>query len=130
MKAKTTTLPLGNSISHWLSPITYHYSRITILPLALALCCFVLCSALQAVTPAPDGGYPGANTAEGQNALQSLTSGIHNTALGYQTLFSDTTGHDNMASGFEALFSNTTGNLNTATGSQALFKNTTGNDNV
>jgi hypothetical protein len=29
----------------------------------------------QAVSPVPDGGYPGGNTAEGQNALLSLTSG-------------------------------------------------------
>ena len=36
----------------------------------------------QAVSPAPDGGYPGGNTAEGQNALLSLTSGTYNTALG------------------------------------------------
>ena len=81
----------------------------------VALYCVALCSTLQAVTPAPDGAYPGANTAEGQSALQSLTSGIHNTALGYQALFSNTTGHDNVASGFQALFSNTTGNLKTAT---------------
>jgi len=95
---------------------------------SLVFCCVAF--SVQAVTPAPDGAYAGANTAEGQNALQSLTSGIHNTALGYQTLFSNTTGHDNAASGFQALFSNTTGNLNTATGSQALFKNSTGNDNT
>jgi len=105
-------------------------SLITVL--LLALVCFGLARAPRAfgVSPAPDGAYPGANTAEGQNALQSLTSGIHNTALGYQTLFSDTTGHDNMASGFQALFSNTTGIYNTANGPQALYKNTTGNDNT
>src|SRR6266576_1511056 len=113
MKAKTTTLPIGNSISHRLSPITYHYSRIAILPLALALCCFAPCSALQAVSPPPDGGYPGSNTAEGQNALQSLTSGMHNTVTG-----------------FNALFFNTAGSFNTATGSQALKTNTTGANNT
>src|SRR5947207_5891506 len=36
-----------------------------------------------AVSPAPDGGYPGNNTAEGTSALFSLTSGIDNTALGF-----------------------------------------------
>jgi len=98
----------------------------------IALCCFALSSApnVFGVTPAPDGAYPGANTAEGQSALQNLTSGIHDTALGYQTLFSNTIGHDNMASGFQALYSNTTGNYETATGSQALYKNTTGNYNT
>ena len=30
----------------------------------------------QAVSPPPDGGYPGNNTAEGQNALLSLTTGV------------------------------------------------------
>jgi len=105
-------------------------SLITVL--LLALVCFGLGPAPRAfgVSPAPDGAYPGANTAEGQSALQSLTSGIHNTALGYQTLFSDTTAHDNMASGFQALFSNTTGNYDTANGGQALYKNTTGNYNT
>ena len=29
----------------------------------------------KAVSPLPDGGYPGGNTAEGQNALLSLTTG-------------------------------------------------------
>ena len=30
-------------------------------------------AALEAVVPPPDGGYPGNNTAEGQNALLSLS---------------------------------------------------------
>jgi hypothetical protein len=37
--------------------------------------CFVLAAPkVQAVLPQPDGGYPGGNTAEGQNALFNLTS--------------------------------------------------------
>ena len=43
--------------------------------------CFTLSPRAQAVSPAPDGGYPGGNTAEGQNALFSLTSGGFNTQL-------------------------------------------------
>src|ERR1700751_481876 len=39
-----------------------------------------------AVNPPPDGGYPGENTAEGTNALLSLTSGIDNTAVGFDAL--------------------------------------------
>ena len=37
-----------------------------------------------AVNPPPDGGYPGFNTAEGQNALLSLdtSTGFANTAVG------------------------------------------------
>jgi hypothetical protein len=51
--------------------------RTTILPrfIGLALACFGLLPQTQAVSPAPDGGYPGGNTAEGQNALFSLTTG-------------------------------------------------------
>jgi len=126
MKTKnTTTLQVGNSISA--SPF-----RRGFLLIPLALGCFGLAAAPKAfgVSPAPDGGYAGANTAEGQNSLQSLTSGIHNTALGYQTLFSNTTGHDNMATGFQALFSNTTGIYNAGNGAQALYKNTIGNYNT
>jgi len=39
-----------------------------------------------AVTPAPDGGYAGLNTAEGQNALLGLTTGTANTAVGWSSL--------------------------------------------
>ena len=54
--------------------------------------CFGLSPALQAVSPAPDGAYSGANTAEGgSGTLFSLTSGTNNTALGSQALFSVTT---------------------------------------
>ena len=41
--------------------------------------CFALFQTAQAVSPPPDGGYPGGNTAEGQNALFSLTAGNVNT---------------------------------------------------
>ena len=36
----------------------------------------------RAVSPPPNGGYPGGNTAEGQNALFSLTTGTYNSAIG------------------------------------------------
>jgi hypothetical protein len=48
---------------------------------ALALACFAVLSTVQAVTPAPDGGYPALNTAEGDNALFSLTTGGGNTGV-------------------------------------------------
>jgi len=85
---------------------------------------------VQAVTPAPDGGYPGNNTAEGQDALFSLTTGVDNTAIGSNALFSNTTGFFNTAIGSRALFSNTEGGENTATGFHALFYNTTGFNNT
>jgi hypothetical protein len=92
--------------------------------------CFQLLPQAQAVSPAPDGGYPGSNTAEGTSALFSLTSGIANTALGYQALYRNTTSSYNTAEGFSALFSNTTGAQNTAIGSSALLSNTTGSFNT
>jgi hypothetical protein len=97
---------------------------------AIALAWFAISPALQAVSPAPDGGYPGRNTAEGDSALHSLTSGVDNTAIGFDVLFYNTTGNYNTATGYEALSFNTTGNSNTATGFYALLHNTTGSDNT
>jgi hypothetical protein len=81
------------------------------------------------VLPPPDGGYPGGNTAEGQNALLSLTTGGFNTALGFSSLRADTNGAFNTAVGAGALFANT-GDSNTAIGVGALFSNTTGTENL
>ena len=96
----------------------------------------------QAVSPPPDGGYPGGNTAEGQNALLHLTTGVQNTAVGFFSLKIDTTGSyntaigsgtlmanigdGNTATGTFALLSNTNGRLNTANGALALISNTNG----
>jgi trimeric autotransporter adhesin len=91
----------------------------------LSLVCIALLPKMQAVLPAPDGGYPGGNTAEGQNALFGLTTGGFNTAVGYLSLRSDTTNSFNTAIGAGALLANVAGN-NTATGAGALFSNTTG----
>jgi uncharacterized coiled-coil protein SlyX len=97
-----------------------------------ALCCFVLSPAPEAfgVTPAPDGGYPNGNTAEGDSALLNLTTGGDNTAIGFQALQGNTTGNNNTANGFQALYSSTTGSYNTAVGFQVLLSNTTGSFNT
>jgi hypothetical protein len=58
----------------------------------------------------PDGGYPGFNTAEGQNALFNLTTGVGNTAVGWVSLWSDTDGSYNTAVGAGTLLFNV-GNL-------------------
>jgi hypothetical protein len=91
--------------------------------LLVALACFALSSFTQAVNPPPDGGYPGQNTAEGENALFNLTTGEFNTATGYNALTRNTTGDLNTATGSQALLLNTTGGSNTATGANALFLN-------
>ena len=98
--------------------------------ITFVLVCFALLPRAQAVSPAPDGGYPGGNTAEGTNALFSLTSGSWNTAVGAQALNHDTTGGANTATGFQALFNNTIGNRNTAYGSRSLYRNFTGEENT
>jgi hypothetical protein len=123
---KTKNITISQSLT------TNHYSRLTTLPLwrsffliPLVLICFALLPAAQAVSPAPDGGYPGGNTAEGQNALFSLTSGGYNTAVGFFSLRSDTTSSFNTAVGAGTLLANTADN-NTATGVGALLSNSTG----
>ena len=97
-----------------------------LLPLALAC----VLPAARAVTPAPDGGYSNNNTAEGTDALFSLTSGSYNTANGAMALHSLTSGNYNTGIGAGALFSNTTGTSNTANGAAALASNTTGGGNT
>ena len=94
-----------------------------------ALAALALCRIAQAVVPAPDGGYPGGNTAEGQSALFSLTSGTFNTAVGLFSLRSNTEGNFNTAVGAGTLLANTAGN-NTATGAGALLSNTIGEENT
>src|SRR6266542_1093414 len=109
---------------------------------AFALACFGLLPKAKAVVPPPDGGYPGGNTAEGQNALLTRTTGGFNTAVGWLSLRALTTGSfntgvgagtlvlnsgdENTATGVGALLLNTTGGQNTANGAFALFSNTTG----
>ena len=97
--------------------------QIILTTVLLTLGSFALPPRTQAVVPAPDGGYPNFNTAEGQNALFSLTTGQWNTALGAFTLRSDTDGSFNTAVGTAALFSNV-GSENTAVGAAALLLNT------
>jgi trimeric autotransporter adhesin len=94
-----------------------------------ALSFFALVPIAQAVTPPPDGGYPGGNTAEGQAALLSLTTGGFNTAVGFFSLRSNSIGTFNTATGAGALLANTADN-NTATGAGALLSNTTASGNT
>jgi Chaperone of endosialidase len=153
MKTKhMTTSQLRNSLNR--SPWRLGLPRVQpiwiirgFLLIPVALACFALSPTAQGVSPAPDGGYPNQNTAEGDNALFSLTSATGNTAIGfdalyhatigggstaigYQALYSQTTGGNNTASGVNALFSDTTGSYNTASGISVLLSNTTGSYNT
>ena len=140
---KTRTLSVGNSgnsISR--SPL-----RRGFLFIALALAWLALSPAARAVDPAPDGGYPNQNTAEGDDALFGLTTGLNNTAIGFNALYSLTHGSEdtatgslalandrgfglNTAYGFSALNANTTGVANTAIGRNALLSHITGDHNT
>jgi hypothetical protein len=64
-------LKSGNSTNH-------KFDERALLLVALALACFALSPTARALLPPPplDGGYPGANIAEGENALLSPTSGF------------------------------------------------------
>jgi len=113
--------------------------------IVIGIVCIGLLPGAHAVSPAPDGGYPGGNTAEGQSALLSLGTGIYNTGIGVYSLLSLTDGNfntgvgagtllvntadNNTATGAGALLSNTTGEANTGCGTFALYKNSTGRFN-
>src|SRR6476660_5596020 len=122
--------------------------------IVFALGCFALgLPKTFGVVPAPDGGYPGGNTAEGASALASLSNGTFNTAVGFLSLRSNTNGQfntaigagallanvgnpgpvegvENTGNGAFALFTNTEGTGNTAAGASALFSNTIGGSNT
>jgi len=100
-----------------------------LIPLVFAAFAFSPTAQAQ-LSPPPDGGYPNDTTAEGTDALFSLTTGTDNTAIGFDALYSNTTGDSNTATGSQALLSNTTGVRNTADGFAALQTNTTGERNT
>ena len=97
--------------------------------ISFSIVCFALIQNAQALNPPPDGGYPEGNTAEGQAALFSLTTGVANTAVGWLALNTLDTGKLNTAIGAGTLIGNTA-NQNTATGAGALFNNGTGGNNT
>src|SRR5207253_2032896 len=107
-------------------------NRSTILVAVLAvLASLALLPEGRAVSPAPDGCYPGFTTAEGCNALMFLTTGQGNTGVGWYSLYLVTISSYNTGVGAGALALNNAtaiGNAgsNTAVGTVALLLNTTG----
>jgi len=101
-----------------LATIENRFLAVTVSLFLLACCMF---PAAQAVIPPPDGGYSGANTAEGSSALLSLTSGTYNTAVGLSSLRNNVVGNLNTAIGAAALLDNTA-DSNTATGVGSAFE--------
>jgi len=91
------------------------------------LVCFPLLLNAQA---GPEAALPGLNTADGDHALFSITTGTANTAVGWRSLSSDTTGSFNTGLGAGALALNTTEDSNTAVGTAALLLNTGGTSNT
>ena len=102
--------------------------HITLTSIFLAVSCFALLPTTQALTPTPDGCYPGFTTAEGCNALSHLTSGAGNTGLGWYAVFGTSTGNYNIGVGAGTLVLNNS-DSNTAVGAAALLLNTAGTGN-
>ena len=78
----------------------------------------------------PQAPLPGLNTADGDHALFSITSGTANTAVGWRSLTSDTTGSFNTGLGAGALALNISDDSNTAVGTAALLLNNGGGSNT
>jgi len=106
----------------------------TLLVIPLVLAGFALLPRAQAETQAqavtPQLALPGFNTADGFNALDSLTTGTFNSAFGALTLEDNTTGSHNTALGGQALRNNIGGSFNTAVGENALVFNLSGVQNM
>ena len=119
---KTTTLTISN-------PISDSLLRCALILIPFVLICVATLPGAHAVSPPPDGGYPNFNTAEGQSALFSLTTGSANTAVGWFSLSTNAAGSFNTATGAGSLLFNTA-DQNTAFGAAALLFNTTGINNT
>src|SRR5438874_2592613 len=112
-----------------MNPLFQSRKSIALFLIALPLAWFAISPTARAVSPAPDGGYPNRNTAEGDDALFSLTTGFGNTAIGFDALYG-TNGSYNTANGYRALNHNTTGSGNVALGFRAGGNLTTGSNNI
>jgi trimeric autotransporter adhesin len=94
------------------------------------LVCFGLCQQAQSATDTPDPGgtLPTSNTADGQGALGSLTTGLYNSGFGFLSVLSLSDANFDTGVGAGALLLDN-GGTNTAVGAGALLNNTSGADN-
>ena len=129
MKDKAHLINATASCNNWLH-CCWRRNSLFVLALALGSGWSALAPSAQAVSPPPDGGYSNGNTAEGTDALFSLTTASQNTAVGVDALHDKTAGGFNTAIGAYALQSNTTGAFNTAIGSGALDSSLTASQNT
>jgi trimeric autotransporter adhesin len=114
---KNRNIPACNAVALWAG---------TFATLLLALGFLALSPVAQAT---PETALPNFNTADGDHALFSVTTGAANTAIGWFSLFSDTAGSFNTATGAGTLLFNNADN-NAAFGTAALLFNTDGSDNT
>lgn len=137
-KAEENANTMKTIILQTLAPFTEYFETTTnhrpllrrsiLVPVILV--CFALCQQLQSAPNTPDPGpLPASNTADGQGALQGLTTGIYNSAFGIYALLSNAEANFNTGVGAGTLLANTAGE-NTATGAGGLLSNTTGNQNT
>jgi hypothetical protein len=122
------TQPGAKGVDH-MNQLIQSKNFTTVIVSAVALVCIGFSPKMQAVSPPPDGCYPGFTTAEGCNALAVLTTGAGNTAVGWYSLFLDTSGNYNTGLGAGALVLNNA-DSNTAVGTGAMLLNTTGGGNT
>jgi hypothetical protein len=87
-------------------------------------------TALGASALAGNNSGQGANTAIGNYALKSNTTGYNNTGVGYNALQALTTAADNTALGAYALRAGSSGYFNTSIGSKSMFSVTSGANNT
>ncbi len=136
MILKTLTL-FNSNLRNSTNPVSLLHGSLLIV---LLIGCFALLPIAQAA-PAPGTPDPGSvggslNTADGTNALASVSTGTANSAFGWFSLLSNTDGSFNTAVGAGTLVLNvgdqTTGDgtQNTAVGVAALLLNTTGQQNT
>jgi hypothetical protein len=91
---------------------------------------FTVDQSISGLTVGKGLGSQSSNTAVGNGALGSNTSGNTNSAFGFYSLISNTTGSSNSSYGYTAMQNNTTGANNVAYGHSALFSNTTASNNT